>query len=99
MDADPALVPDIGRAEEAVVVGADQDLLGARRRLAPHRRPLVVRGVHREDLGTHPEGRDLPGLLLDPLGQRETDLAQARQRPFCHRYLFGRAAWYFLSSE
>src|SRR5258708_19853458 len=77
MDADPALVADIGRHEEAVGIGADQDGLAARRRLAPQRRPTVVAGMHGEDLVAHPEGRDLPGLLLDGFRQSEADAPQA----------------------
>src|SRR5207248_5270799 len=77
MDADPAPVPDIGRHEEAAGIGADEDRLAARRRLAPQRRTPVVAGMHGEDLVADAEGRDLPRLLLDGFRQSEADAAQA----------------------
>src|SRR6266851_2429127 len=58
--------------------GADENRLAARRRLAPQRRPIAVAGMHGEDLVAHPEGRDLPGLLLDGFRQGEADLAQTK---------------------
>src|SRR5690348_2925392 len=67
--ADPALVPNIGRAEEGLGIGADQHLLAPRRRLEPDRDPSVAALLHGEDLVLHPERGIAPGLFLGGFGK------------------------------
>src|SRR5262245_26523114 len=77
--ADPAGGPDVGRAEETVGLGRDEDLLLALRRREPQRDVLdavMVLLEHREDL-RRAEGRRAPGDLLGHAGQREAHLPHA----------------------
>src|ERR1043166_3375672 len=83
--ADPALVADVGRHEKALRIGADEDRLAARRRLAPERRRAGVAAMHAEDLVAHAKGGLAPGLALFGLRQSEADRAQPVKRPQCHR--------------
>jgi hypothetical protein len=76
-------VADIGRHEEAIWIGLDEVDLIAGRCLAPDPGAIVlVLDVHRIDLVSHPEGRQLPGLALLRLGECEADLAQPVERGF-----------------
>jgi hypothetical protein len=82
-DAHPAVVADVRRDEETRGVAGDENVLSARRRLAPERDLVAVVGAveHDEDLVPHAPGRVSVSTewLLRRFRQRKADLAQALQ--------------------
>ena len=78
--ADPALGAEIGRHEETLGIGADEDLLAAVRYLAPDSVALIDETIRREDAVLDPVARAAPHLFLHGLGEREADLPEPHGR-------------------
>src|ERR1700730_11599032 len=87
--ANPALVADVGRHEETLRVGADEDRLAAGRCLAPQRRRAGIAAMHAEDLVAHAEGR----LPLELVWEWEGGCA-GRFWPFRQEPIEGRTGEY-----
>ena len=76
-DADPAVMPDVGRHEEALRLGAGDDFLKALWRFHPQRGAVVHRVAHGENLVAHHERRAADAaFMFDGFGQRQANRAQ-----------------------